>query len=460
MKRFLTALAVLLLSVSSAQAGVRRLEIPNGWYGDNRPDGKFAVLVTGTKIQTDSGDIALPGYNVLFPRIPPQGEFKVAGQNHGGNDNLEWVNGEWHSVGASYGVSPVIYDWNGVLHQNVVAFGSQGLRYVAYDNTLVTGDQTYVNPALGLYEFTTYGDISIGQGGNGGAIAVRGTERRVIEPGDTRAIRYLRIGDHIAVSIWKLAEAKNVLLWFDAGDLSSFPLEVPPAPAPKPNPTPAPLPNPAPEPPPVPDSLIAPNRLEVVADVIAAHPEINACDEVARGTIVDYAAQRLNAAEGKTIWGRKSRNSAGTDLNTDGLTFKRPDGRFEIYDAISGGTCKATWEGYGPFRQGENGYWVPPVLAPEGGAQVPPPPSEDPVIAQLKARIAALDGFIATLNTENAAANQRISELEAERDDLKAQLETVRKERDELLNKPAPTCEAKVPGILRALGIRVGCTVK
>jgi hypothetical protein len=119
----------------------------------------------------------------------------------------------------------------------------------------------------------------------------------------------------------------------------------------------------------------APQSQATVAAVAAAHPEIDRCDEVTRGAIVDYAAQRLNVGRPAPVWGRKSRNAQGTDLNTDALTFKRSDGRFEIYDVLSGAPpCGAQWDGDGhAFAPGENGFWVPPQLGPEPGGHVPPP---------------------------------------------------------------------------------------
>lgn len=144
----------------------------------------------------------------------------------------------------------------------------------------------------------------------------------------------------------------------------------------------------------------APNAQGTVAAVIAAHPEIDACDEVRRGAIVDYAAQRLNA-RGLVVWGRKSRGrpngTVAVNPNTDGLTYLRSDGRFEIYDAIAGKTpsspaCGATWEGYGPFSPGENGYWAPPQLGPETGTGPTPTPTPAGGVtrAELDAAIAKL----------------------------------------------------------------------
>jgi hypothetical protein len=213
--------------------------------------------------------------------------------------------------------------------------------------------------------------------------------------------------------------------------------------------------------------LVAPDAKKTVAAVITDHREINTCDEVQRAFIVDWAAQRLNKAQATTVWGRKSRgkveNGKAINPNTDGLTFLRPDGKFEIYDSISGsGSCGATWDGFGPFNQGENGYWAPPQLGPEGSVT---PPVVDPKIAELEASVTRLSNLAHDLEQALQRQNDRVSELEAERNVSNAQIEQLtvdldqaRRERDAAINKPV-SCEAKVPGWVRALGIRVGCQI-
>jgi hypothetical protein len=156
-----------------------------------------------------------------------------------------------------------------------------------------------------------------------------------------------------------------------------------------------PTPHPVPEPPPMPDTPQAPNRKSVIVAVIAAHPEIDTRDENSldkgRAAITDWTAQRLNRETGRRVWGRKSRGKPTGDVavnpNTDGLTYLRSDGRFEIIDAINGGDGTAAWENNGAFAAGENGYWVPPQLGPEptsGGepAPTPQPPSGLPTLDQ------------------------------------------------------------------------------
>ena len=114
--------------------------------------------------------------------------------------------------------------------------------------------------------------------------------------------------------------------------------------------------------------LIAPNEQAEVQYTIDHHPEIDTMDEEARGEIIDITARRLNPGGGERPWGRKARhnNPSSPNLNTDAMTFLRPDGLFEIYDVISGIDGQATWDPYGPFSQGENGYWWPPNEVEDG----------------------------------------------------------------------------------------------
>jgi hypothetical protein len=150
---------------------------------------------------------------------------------------------------------------------------------------------------------------------------------------------------------------------------------------------------------------IAPNRKSVVAAVIAAHPAVDPRSDTqeGRGLLVDWVAQRLNAAEGRVVWGRKSRKKPkgqhgeiAVQPNTDGLTYLRPDGLFEIYDVIGGGSGSPTWSGYGPFKPGENGYWAPPQAGIEPGIPDPSPPPPPPT-GDLAAEVAALRAAVAAL---------------------------------------------------------------
>lgn len=110
------------------------------------------------------------------------------------------------------------------------------------------------------------------------------------------------------------------------------------------------------------DNGIAPNAHHFVVEAMNEHPEVNRMGEDnERGKIIDYACLKANGGKA-TPWGRKSRQRPGADMmpvnpNGDGMCYLRPDGKFEIYDAISGIDGGATWDFAGVFDQGENGFW-------------------------------------------------------------------------------------------------------
>jgi hypothetical protein len=153
--------------------------------------------------------------------------------------------------------------------------------------------------------------------------------------------------------------------------------------------------------------LIAPNQYAAVQQTIAEHPEIDTMDEEARGEIIDITARRLNPGHGEKPWGRKARNNDPNNpaLNTDGMTFLRPDGLFEIIDVISGVDGSATWDECGAFAPGENGYWWPPNEVEDSGGGGGVPPSD------LEPRVAALEAQVAELAQQNADQQQVIDDL-------------------------------------------------
>jgi hypothetical protein len=143
--------------------------------------------------------------------------------------------------------------------------------------------------------------------------------------------------------------------------------------------------------------LIAPNKQSEVQRTINEHPEINTMDEEARGEIIDITDWRVNH-DLETPWGRKARNNDpnNPNLNTDGMTFQRSDGLFEIYDCISGIDGQSSWEGYGPYAPGENGYWWPPQPTENsGGGDSGGGGGSD--LTELETRMTALETSVATL---------------------------------------------------------------
>lgn len=126
---------------------------------------------------------------------------------------------------------------------------------------------------------------------------------------------------------------------------------------------------------------VAPNRLAELKAIAAAHPEINRLADGPfapnRGGITQLAAQQFGAP-----FGRKSRDGSPANLSDDALCYKLADGRFEIYDILSGGNGDVQWNYVGTFADGENGFFVaptgtPPVKNPpvDLPPSTPPPPS-------------------------------------------------------------------------------------
>jgi hypothetical protein len=152
--------------------------------------------------------------------------------------------------------------------------------------------------------------------------------------------------------------------------------------------------------------LIAPNEEDEIARTMAEHPEIDTMDEEARGEIIQITAARLNGHRDRP-WGRKARtdNPADPQLNTDAITYKRPDGLFEIIDVISGVDGSATWGECGAFADGENGYWyaVPGDQQGGGGSG----------LEALAQRLDVLELEVEALGDQVAAHDQRLAALEA-----------------------------------------------
>jgi hypothetical protein len=355
-------------------------EVVPCWYGEAEPDGSWAGLVPDQHVLTNTEVIPLcPGGNTLYLR--KRGSLLTC-QGHGDGRNYLWNGKGWVDLGPSYGVSPVAFDLSNNVVQNRVEFGSQGIRWID-EAGIHTGDQTYGSLSLAMYQYTTLGGISIGQSPKGGVVAVTPKGRFQVTPPPTNSqfIRFNRDGDKLAVAIWEITQLR--LMWFTVAELEAMPVDVIAPPASKQ--PPEQKPEPKPEPTPV--SSQAPNQFAVVQRVFAAHPEIDRLNDDTRGRLIDYVIAEL----GGKPWGRKARNKDGSNLNTDGLTYLRTDGLYEIYDIIDGTSGKPTWDGGEPVVQGTNGWWAPGL--PVGGGEVVTVPTTNTfanAAAALEARIAGI----------------------------------------------------------------------
>lgn len=230
-----------------------RTEYTSCWYGEALPSGEFAILsLSGLTVLTHLGALTLSVPGPLYTRITNVEGFKICGQvNDGTNRGMSYADGLWTvHPNVAYGVSGAIYDRLGVLHLSAgPGVGSQGWRFVRPDNTLVTGDETYYSPSMGLSEWTDLGDgLFIGQAsyGHDECVIYDGTHLRLLDPAPVRFIRANRVGDNVAIVYWigggnthavrimcSVHELMTLPVWSGAG-----------APVPVPVPTPVPVPPP------------------------------------------------------------------------------------------------------------------------------------------------------------------------------------------------------------------------
>lgn len=383
---------------------------PGGLCPDATPEGAFVVLYERQYFETHKGRVKLPPidtFGPMFAALSDDGQ-RFAGQVHDVVDTVsEWDGVEWATFHAVCpGVLPIIYDHNGVRHINDGSNGSQGFRYVTSSNVLVTGDFTHNNLVDGLIDWT---DLSVAQDRSivigqatfafGAFVRIDGV-MRVLDTRDSQFIRARRSGNRVSIAYQTPGEAVIVQTTID--ELRALPVygsSQPPIVVPPPSLPPSPPPQ---EPPPMP---IAPNQLETVKAVFAAHPEINAMVDGERGQLTTLVVQAL----GGLPWGRKEKQKGSGNLSDDALCYRLSNGSFEIYDTQIGfnpGDARrpnvevACWNYAGTFRDGENGYFYPVAAAGTGSGSTPGAPSDDLdtiVAARIAEAMAPLQRDIAAL---------------------------------------------------------------
>lgn len=211
---------------------MQKLTIAGGWYAEAWPAGQYACLVPRQKIVTHLGDIPLPNGtdNPLFLRgfIQFQGDFKLAGQSHEGRGTWEYkrARAAWEIVTAdSYGVNPVIYDHNGLLHLGALQYGSQGFRFVDAQNRIWTGDETYADPSRRIWEWTQHGDLTVGFS-DVYVVGLYNNKRYILSSGGAygaNSVRFNRTGDNCAVTYHDTTTLSTTLMFFSIAELSLFP---------------------------------------------------------------------------------------------------------------------------------------------------------------------------------------------------------------------------------------------
>lgn len=231
---------------------MQRLVIPGGSYAECFPDGTARVLV-GKDVQEWHRDSAVALRTFTNPfRAPLQMRFdgvrQFAGQEADsapgltdGGAVIHFDGALWIKEGTTCGVNACAFAPDGTLHVNDhCQHGTQGIRWIESDGTIVTGDQTYDGRGTtGVAEWTRRGNVVVGQSYvSGCTITIDGDIPHSLEAGHCTFVRTNRAGDRFAVALWKQLENCAVLFWFTIWEIAGLPAEPtvidPPPPPPPP----------------------------------------------------------------------------------------------------------------------------------------------------------------------------------------------------------------------------------
>jgi hypothetical protein len=411
---------------------MRRLEISGGWYADAHPSGAYAVTVDGQHVATDEGPVAFPGENILYLRLCLfAGHRYLAGVGHQTDQAWLWANresGGWKSLNPAAGVNACAfwpnrgYLWvcrggdqadefdllsGGGSARRYLATGSQGIRWIRADGTILTGDATYVDKARGLWEYTDYGDVAIGQGPETGCVVRFAADGlgRLLEPGAVRFVRVQRMGDQFAVSMTRQDIGACVIVWATLDELRALPV-APWVTVPAPAPVSLPAPTPAPVPKDGPMKLTDAEKATLTA-FAAAFPMTTVADEDGRRAWTWKLAQTFAARFPAQGWGTK-RASSTRPLSKDAVA-RIVDGIIWSWDVVTGGNdplklnpnadaenISASGQVFVPVDAHDwiGGTVEPPVEPEVPGPEVPPTTPPD---ADLVARVKALEEAVVAL---------------------------------------------------------------
>jgi hypothetical protein len=133
------------------------------------------------------------------------------------------------------------------------------------------------------------------------------------------------------------------------------------------------VPPPIPEPPMSDISRFLVPRIDIIEGVKRDYPHLKGA------RLTDQVIHRLNRAYSTTVFGRKARNSDGSNPNDDVVTVQRDPNDFSkkaMIDVLidGGGRDEPTWSVIPEHEEEGNGFWRAPVAADlDGAAPVPVP---------------------------------------------------------------------------------------
>ena len=417
MKKLLLSLIVALGFATVSQAATR-IEIPGGIYAEACPNGRYAALVMNSHIATDSGNIALPGENVLDLRSSCETTQRLCGTGHQTGTAWLYNGAQWENLGIAFGNNACIFAGSEVkfVRGPGEPSGSQGFRYVDFNGRVFYAFETYADPVRQIFEYTDRGALTIGQGPETGCHLVTANSRRLVESGDCRFVRYNGLSDQQAVGISKLGEGKAVLQWLTVNELLNLPLvdDNPPPPVEKcddgiDNDGDGLIDEGCPPP-----AQTTPDDHAVVEATNTANPKLlirNTHEDACQFTLL--AAQNLNKKDAN--WGLLSKppGQNGCDASfgryaVDAVIYLKTQ---QVIDIISGAgdevPARTTW---GPQPKRPDNHWMQP---PDGDE---PPPSD------LEERVALLENEVKELNAITIVQQSSINKLETAVADLNAKV--------------------------------------
>jgi hypothetical protein len=352
------------------------LSIRGGWYTAALPDGSYVSLVTDSHFQLKDRVVGLNGQNLLF--LDSWGPLTFAGSGHKDDQGWKYVNGAWSSHGLAYGPFSVIFDAIGTL---VVKHDPppSGYRYVADNGALVSASSTYADPARGIWEYTTYGATTFGQGGQGAygddplVVITPDGKKRLICEGRCRAIRVKHAPNNTSFALgWSQEDRQEGrALWLTAAQLLTLPVitSTPPIP---------------PDPP-----MPIPNHLDVVKKWRATYANLPAGGARA-GKIVNGVAWELRGEGCGTFYKPSGMNY--NDRSIDVVIYKSrpgdPAGKGATFDILSDAEGKAEpeWNRTKPSGFGDVEKWRPATDPLVPSPEPPEPPPDDQELKTLVAK--------------------------------------------------------------------------
>lgn len=347
-------------------------------YGDARTDGRYAIAVPNG-VQTNLGLIPPPpGGPAGYVRLPSAGlNIACVGQRDGfayeWNSKTGWEKRIGaYKTGQAFGMNGVIYDHFDklVIADGSKEIGSQGWRFVGQNGALVPAQATYADIPNGIFEYTEYGDVRIGQGPETGAVVhfpfrdKNGKlvmDKRWLVYGEltpkhaARNIRVNRTGDNFAITVVCYAEHVTFVVYATLAELKALPTFQETKPVPNP-------------PSPKPEASVLPTEKDALAIVTEATKKYSTQKGRLRAyLIVNYVAWKLKAfgagvySKGKSGDGFDPPNDGVNEIiSSDAIIFKP---NWETFDCLGDAEnrAKPAWDRTTPTGFGKQENWRAPV---------------------------------------------------------------------------------------------------